>query len=121
MLKTLNLTVTFLLELVALVVFTAWGFQIAQDWPLKIVLGLGAPALMIVFWARFMAPRSPGRLQDPWHLLFEIVIFGLAVLALLSIGRSDFAVILAIVIILSIGLSFPLKQRPGDPAPQILS
>jgi hypothetical protein len=112
----LNLTVSFLLELVALVVFGVWGSQVGEGTLMKVILGLGAPLLMIVFWGAWMAPRSPRRLQDPWHLVFEILIFGAAVLALLHINRPDLGLILAVVIILNIGLSFPLHQRPTVPA-----
>jgi hypothetical protein len=115
-LKGINLTVSFLLELMALAIFGVWGFTIGESTLIKILLGVGAPVLMIVFWAIFMAPRSVRRLQDPWHVLFEIVIFGAAGLALLSIGRSDLAFVWGVIVALNILLSFPLKQRPQDPS-----
>jgi len=59
-----------------------------------------------------MAPRSARRLRDPWHVLFEIVIYGAAGLALLSIGRSDLSFVWGMIVALNILLSFPLKQRP---------
>ncbi len=52
------------------------------------------------------------RLRDLWYLLMEIVIFGLAVLALLRLDRPDLTLILALMVIINIGLTFPLKQRP---------
>jgi hypothetical protein len=116
-LKGINLTLSFLLELVALAIFGVWGFTIGNSTPIKILLGIGAPALMIVFWGVFMAPRSARRLQDPWHLLFEIVIYGLAGLALLNLARTDLAIVWGVVVILNILLSFLLKQRPGQPSP----
>lgn len=116
LLKGLNLTLSFLLELAALAIFGAWGFTIGETTLIKILLGIGAPALMIAFWSVYMAPKSARRLHDPWHLLFEIVIFGAAGLALLSIGRSDLAIVWGVIVIVNILLSFPLKQRPGHSA-----
>lgn len=112
-LKGLNLTLSFLLELVALVIFGAWGFTIGESTLIKILLGIGTPLLMIVFWGVYMAPKSARRLQDPWHLLFEIVIFGATGLALLSIERTDLAIVWGIVVVVNLLLSFPLKQRPN--------
>lgn len=114
-LKGLNLTVAFLAELVALAIFAAWGFTIGETTLVKLLLGIGAPALMIVFWAVYMAPRSARRLQDPWHLLFEIVIYGAALLALLSLGRTDLALVWGVVIAIHTLLSFLLGQRPNTP------
>ena len=111
-LKGINLTLSFLLELVALVIFGVWGFTIGETTLVKILLGVGAPALMIVFWGVLMAPKSTRRLRDPWHLLFEIVIFGAAGLALLSIGRNDLALVWGVVVVINIMLSFLLGQRP---------
>jgi hypothetical protein len=111
-LKGINLTLSFLLELVALAIFGVWGFTIGDSTLVKILLGVGAPVLMIVVWGMFMAPRSARRLQDPWHLIFEIVIYGLAGLALLSLARTDLALVWGVVVILNILLSFLLKQRP---------
>jgi len=113
-LKGINLTAAFLIELVALVIFGAWGFTIGESVPVKILLGIGAAALMIAFWAMYMAPKAKQRLRDPWHLLFEIVIFGAALLALLNIGRSDLALIWGVIVAINILLSFLLKQRPGQ-------
>lgn len=115
-LKGVNLTLSFLMELVAVAVFGVWGFQITENGLLRVILGLGAPLLMIVVWGLWMAPRSTRRLQDPAHLVVELVIFGLAVLALFSLNRADLALVMAAAAVINIGLTFPLHQRPSAAA-----
>ncbi|MEO6891644.1 MAG: YrdB family protein, partial [Ktedonobacteraceae bacterium] len=60
-LKNVNLTLSFLLELCVLVALGYWGFQIGQGTITKIGLGIGAPVLAVVVWALFGAPRSARR------------------------------------------------------------
>jgi hypothetical protein len=80
--KFANLILRFLLELCLLAAFGYWGFQTGQSSPVKIVLGLGAPLLVAVVWGAFLAPKAARRLREPWLLILELVIFGLAIAAL---------------------------------------
>ncbi|WP_376796469.1 DUF2568 domain-containing protein [Thermogemmatispora sp.] len=36
----------------------------------------------MVLWGLLVAPKAPFRLADPWRLLLELILFGLAALAL---------------------------------------
>lgn len=53
-----NLGLAFLLELAAIAALGYWGFHVAGSTAVRIVLGLGAPALAIVAWALFAAPTA---------------------------------------------------------------
>ena len=57
-LKGINLGLAFLLELGVLAALGYWGFTDGPNTFLKFVLGLGAPALAIVIWAIFGAPKT---------------------------------------------------------------
>ena len=92
MFKMINLLVRFLLELCILAIFGYWGFQTDGNTFIKFLLGLGAPILFAVVWGTFLAPKSPMRLHEPWLLLLEFVVFGLACWALYSTGKADLTV-----------------------------
>jgi Protein of unknown function (DUF2568) len=85
----------FLLELAALAALGSWGFTLGPNLSVRIALGLGAPALMIVVWGWWLAPRSEHRLQLPWLILAKIGVFGLAVVALAVTGHPWLAAALA--------------------------
>jgi len=80
--KGLNLGIRFLLELCILVILGYWGFRTGGQTMTKILLAIGSPIMFAVVWGMFLAPKSSIRLQEPWLFLAEIVIFGLATLAL---------------------------------------
>lgn len=89
--KTLNMGLSFLLELCLLAAFADWGIRTGQTLAAKILLGIGAPLLTAIFWGVFMAPRASIPLSAPLYLLFKVILFGLAVAALAFGGRSNLA------------------------------
>jgi hypothetical protein len=101
LLKSLNLAVRFLLELCALAALGFWGFHTGQGAITKILLGIGAPLLMAVVWGAFVAPRAARRLHEPWRVLLECIIFGVAAVGLIAAGQPTLAWILALVFVLN--------------------
>lgn len=99
-LKSINLAVAFLLELCMLAALAYWGFQ-AESTLLKIVLGIGAPALAIVIWGLFMAPRSPRRLTGWAYLILKSVLFGIAAIVLAAAGQAALAVVFVAVAVIN--------------------
>ena len=95
--KFANLALRFLLELCLLASFGYWGFQIGQSWLVKIILGIGAPLLVAVIWGAFLAPKAAMRLREPWLLILELGLFGLAVAALYFTGYPALAWALGLV------------------------
>lgn len=85
--KSANLLVRFLLELGILFSVCYWGFKTGTQIVAKIGLGIGAPVVIALSWGIFMAPASSRRLQDPWRLIAELVLFGFACFALFSAGQ----------------------------------
>lgn len=85
--KNINLGVSFILELAMLVAFSVWGFSIfhgAPGW----AVGLGVPAVLIVFWSIWMAPKSDRRLPWPWRPIVSLLLFLLASIALIASGHQ---------------------------------
>jgi hypothetical protein len=95
--KLANLALRFFLELCLLAALGYWGFQTGHDWLVKIVLGLGAPLLAAVVWGAFIAPKAAMKLREPWLLILELVVFGLAIVALYFTGHPALAWTLGLV------------------------
>jgi len=110
LLKSVNLVVTFLLELCLVVAFGYWGFTTGDALWLKILLGIGTPALAAVLWGLFMAPRAARRLPSPWHEIGQVVFFGLGTLALYAAGQPTLAILFAVVFAVNLVLRLVWKQ-----------
>jgi hypothetical protein len=110
MVKTLNIGLRFLLELCLLVIFGYWGFNVGHNLLAKLLLGLGAPILVGIIWGMFLAPKSSMRLDMPWSLLVELLIWGLALVALFGVGKENLALVLGLVYILNKVLMLIWKQ-----------
>ena len=80
-LKALNLALKFLLEIAMLAAFCWWGFSLSYGWPIRISAGVGLPVLAAIVWGLLMAPRAKWRLKGVSFHAMEIVLFGLAALA----------------------------------------
>ena len=88
----------FVLELVLLAVFGAFGFTFPSPW--SWILGLGIPALTLLVWSGFVAPRAPRRLEDPPRFVVELVLFALGMGALAAIGQWPWGVALFVVFLI---------------------
>lgn len=106
-----NLLLRFLLELAMLAAFVAWGFRVVDAIWLRVVLGLGAPAIALFVWGAFVAPKAPMRLADPGRLGVEVVLFGLAAAGLAMTGLMGWGIALAVVAALNIAILQALKLR----------
>lgn len=103
-LKIVNLTVRFLLEIMTLIILGYWGFHVSQGTLMKVLIGIGTPLLVAGFWAMFGAPKAPYLLAGFSYFILEIVIFGLPMVALISIGKSTWATIYGIITVINLVL-----------------
>lgn len=90
------LAVAFGLELAALAALGYWGFKTGGSTATKFVLGLGAPLLAAVVWGLSVAPKATVD-NGVLRIVFEIVVFGAAALALVAVGRTGLAIVFAAV------------------------
>jgi hypothetical protein len=73
--------VRFTAELVAVAAVVSWALRVTPTpirWPLAVV----SAAAVIATWGRWIAPKSPRRLDDPARLAAELALFTLAAVAL---------------------------------------
>ena len=99
--KAMNLAVAFILELAMLAAFAWWGFHTGDSTIVRILLGIGVPVLVAVIWGIFMAPNSSRRFRGAAYLLLKIVLFGLAVAALVAVGQMILGIILGVVFLVN--------------------
>jgi hypothetical protein len=106
--------VAFLSELAALAALAYWGATVADSTVARVLLGVGLPAVAIVLWGLFAAPRAVVR-RIPLVVATKILVFGAAVLALAGTGHLVLAVVLAACALLGSFLSpGPEGLRPGS-------
>lgn len=100
--RNLNLLVMFLLELGVLASVGYWGFVVSSNWPLKLLLGLGGPALFIAIWAIFGAANGAMiPLTGFARVVLEVFWFGGGAVALVMAGRLVPGVAFAAVFVLN--------------------
>ncbi len=96
-----NVALRFILELCALVAYGYAGWQIGSSTFLKLGLAIGLPLGAAILWGLFGAPGSSMQLQDPWHLLLEIVVFGGSAVALARTGHPAVGLVYAVVFVIN--------------------
>ncbi|MEV8633260.1 YrdB family protein [Streptosporangium sp. NPDC051023] len=100
--KNVNLLVAFLLELGVLASTCYWGFTVGQSWPVKLLLGLGAPALFIALWAVFGAANGALiPLTGFARVVLEVLWFGGGAAALVMAGRLTPGLVFAAVYVVN--------------------
>jgi hypothetical protein len=106
----LNATLAFLLELALLAAAVAIGLLLPGPLVVRIVVAVLLPVVVIAVWAVVMAPRSTRRLPSRQRLLVQTVLFALAVVALATLGQVVWAVVLAALFAVRIGLGARLGR-----------
>ena len=110
LLKNINLALAFLLELCMLAALGYWGFTLDQGLAVRVGAGLGVPVLAAVVWGIWMAPRASNPLPKPWHLIAELIIFGLAIAALYAAAQPRLALAFGIVYAINVVLRYAWGQ-----------
>jgi hypothetical protein len=108
--KAVNLGVLFLIELGALAAVGHWGFTRDVATPLTWLLGLGAPAVLVVLWALFGSQKASYKTRGAVRVGFETVWFGAGAAALFAAGDVGWAVAFAAVVVVSKALAVIWRQ-----------
>src|SRR4051812_14825286 len=93
-----------------LVALAYWGFKAGSGLFLQFVLGIGAPVIALVIWARFMAPNSATRLKGAPYFVVKAILYGVAAICLASAGQPRLAIIFVIVAVINEVLIAVWKQ-----------
>jgi hypothetical protein len=109
--KGANLGLMFLLELGVLASAGYWGFTLDSNLVVRLVAGLGAPALFIAVWAVFGAANDPViALTGVSRAVLEVLWFGGATTALIASGLRSTAVIFAALYVVNAALRLVWNQ-----------
>jgi Protein of unknown function (DUF2568) len=116
-LKGANLAVKFALELVALGTFAYWGATVSSGVG-AVLLAILAPLAAGGLWGRFAAPRARHRLSLRLRAPFELAVFALAALVLLTASSVAALVFTSVVIANSLLLTL-FGQWEADAGPHV--
>ncbi|WP_339251733.1 YrdB family protein [Sporosarcina sp. FSL W8-0480] len=96
-----NLTLRFILEMCGLIAVSYWGFQSGSGFLMKSVLGIGSPLLMAIVWGLFVSPKAPMQFKGFRRVILELIIFGIAALALYDVGKQLLAIVFGILTVVN--------------------
>ncbi len=105
-----NELLAFLLELVAFALLAVWGFRVGDNVLVHILLGIGTPALAIVAWGMFAAPRAKFPLPIAGVLVVKALVFGAATAAAFAVAGAGFAVACGVVLFVNTALATADRQ-----------
>ena len=109
-LQKINLGLRVSLETGIVCAMSYWGYSIANGTAWKIVLAMVAPVLVYGFWGTVDFHQAR-RMSEPLRLTQELVISGLAAVAVYAAGAHAFAWALAFVSIAHHALVYTLGTR----------
>ncbi|MEZ4712245.1 MAG: YrdB family protein [Caldilineaceae bacterium] len=112
----LNLALRFLLELVAWGAVGVWGWKVTGA-PLRYLLAIGLPLLVMTLWGVFAVPDDPSRsgsapvpVSGVVRLLLELAVFAAGALALYFAGYRQWGIALAAIVVIHYLLSYDRVQ-----------
>ncbi|GAA3531712.1 YrdB family protein [Nonomuraea rosea] len=111
--KGANAALMFFLELGVLAAVGYWGFTLGAGWPIRLLAGLGGPALFIAAWALFGAGGGANAtypLTGLARAALEILWFGGGALALYASGLVTWGVVFYGLFVLNAVLRIIWKQ-----------
>lgn len=84
--------------IVALASLALWGFAM-WEFPWNLVLGIGAPLIVLLIWALFLSPRPVLRLHPFIRAVVELLIYAGVTLAWWSMEQAWIGIAFAVVAI----------------------
>ena len=112
-----QLVLAFGLELWALFAFGLWGVLLGPTPVSRVVLSVGAPLLMAVFWGTFLSLKAPLLLSPMGAMWAKLAVFALAAAALWVTGHTAQSFVfggLVALNLLSLRLLEPHNRLPDD-------
>ena len=106
-----NLMLAFVLEVAMLAAFAFAGWTGPKMLWLRIGLAIGLPALAILLWAVWAAPRAgKRRLKMPALLIFKFIIFAVATAAWWAAGQPFIAAVFGTLVAINLGAGLLFRQ-----------
>jgi hypothetical protein len=110
MLKWFNLALRAIMEVGIIVALGYWGFQTGKNITVEVLLGIGAPVIGFGFWG-LVDFRQAGQAAETLRLVQELVICGIAAVALYSVGLHTLGWTLGLVSVVHHALLYLLGER----------
>ena len=99
------------LGMLALLAVAGWG--LGSGGLMGIALATFYPALVILIWSVWIAPKASHRLGDPWRLIVQAALFGATGVALGAADHLVFAIVFPVMATLTFTAT-RLIARPSD-------
>ncbi len=96
------LALRFALELAAIVAVGWWGFGLAAPAVVRAAAGLVAPLVVIVVWGAVVSPKPRFAVPRWLRLLTEVLVWLVAITALLAVDRPGLAVAFAVLVVVDL-------------------
>lgn len=111
-----NELLAFLVELVALACLFWWGYSLADNLAVQLLLGCAVLVVAVVLWALFAAPST--RFCPPLAgvLAVKALVLGGGALALYWVGHPTAAAVMAVVVVVNTALAETFRRRPAPTA-----
>lgn len=111
MVKVFNGLLSFMLELAMLAAFAFSGFHWSEGRIVPYLLGLGIPLLVILFWSKWMAPKSAGQLPFLWLLVVTFLLFESAAFSLYLVKLPNLALVFALLALLNVSIRIVTRSH----------
>jgi len=108
--RLINLLVSFLLEMGLIILAALWGFQQGESSLMRYVLVIAVPAVIILLWGIWAAPKSKRRLKNPARTILKLAMMTLAVFFSYATGHRGWALFFAVITILNVSLAYLFSQ-----------
>lgn len=105
------MVVGFLLEVAMVAALCFWGFM--HPYPWNVVLGMGVPAVVVVLWGIFMAPKAVRRLAPGTVAWVAMGVFLAAAIALMTVAFGLGLVLAGISVVYTAAVLFLLPSGKG--------
>lgn len=80
--RSLNLFLAFIIEIVAFVSFAAIGFLLPTSVVFQIISALALFTLLVIFWGKYMSPRAPKKVGLKLYYLVKFTLYAVAAVSL---------------------------------------
>ncbi len=110
LIKSINLLITFLLELCLLVVYGYLGFNIGNSKIVNIVGAIAVPAIVALIWGLYLAPKSFKDIPTIIKQIGKGILFLLAFIGLFLLKQERIGIIFLIIYIINMILLILWKQ-----------
>jgi hypothetical protein len=108
-LKWFNVALRGVMELGIVVAMGYWGYQAGNSVVAKVLLGILAPLIVFGFWG-LVDFHQAGRMAEPLRLTQELLICGLAAVALYVAGQPALGWVLVVITIVQHSLVYLLGE-----------